>query len=41
MLPSLTGFRRASLGFNGLAAILDDLPLARAPAAVTAPPEGP
>lgn len=37
-LPSLTGFRRSSLGFNGLETILADFPFARA---VTAPPEGP
>ena len=41
MLGSFLGFRRSSLGFEGLATILDDLPFARAPAAVTAPPEGP
>ena len=41
MLASFVGFRRSSLGFEGLEIILDDLPFARAPAAVTAPPEGP
>ena len=41
LLASLTGFRRSSLWFDGLETILDDLPFARAPAAVTAPPEGP
>jgi len=41
MLASFTGLRRSSLGFEGLEIILDDLPFARAPAAVTAPPEGP
>lgn len=41
MLASFAGFRRSSLGFEGLGTTLDDLPFARAPAAVTAPPEGP
>lgn len=41
MLPALTGFRRSSLGLDGFGTILEDLPLARAPAAVIEPPEGP
>ena len=40
LLTSFAGFRRFSLGSEGLIGILDDLPLPRAPA-VTAPPEGP
>ena len=41
MLSPLAGFRRSSLGFDGLGATLDDLPFVRIPTAVTAPPEGP
>ena len=41
MLASFIGFLRSSLGFDGFETILDDLPFARVPTAVTAPPEGP